>query len=202
MTGAVNVEANIQGSGQAILKITGTRVLYEDSSILQGRKDTVYYGRYYGTFLPTTSTNDLITVTNLQANITSLSFANNKLTLTIDSPSGTTSTTKVYCGVRGEPIAIYTANGTLTWSYNASTTILTLNVTHASPTRILVYWKFPGDTDNDGDVDIYDLYILAVAYGSHVEEPNYNSNSDIDGNNHVNSDDLCILAEDYGELKP
>jgi len=122
--------------------------------------------------------------------------------LTIDSPTGTTSTTKVYCGIRGEPMAIYTVNGTLTWSYNASTTTLTLNVTHASPTRILVYWKFPGDTDSDGDVDIYDLYILAVAYGSHVEQPNYNSDSDIDGNNHVNSDDLCILTEDYGELKP
>lgn len=202
LTGAVQVEANIQGSGQALLKITGTRVLYEDSMILKGRKDNVYYGRCYGTFSPTIDTNDLVVVTNLASNITSLSHASNKLTLTIDSPTGTTSTTEVYCGIRGEPTAIYTASGTLTWGYSPSTTILTLNVTHASPTRILVYWKFPGDTDSDGDVDIYDLYVLAVAYGSNAEQPNYSSDSDIDGNNHVNSDDLCILAEDYGELKP
>ena len=199
--GAVTLSASIKGSGQAILKLNGTRILYEDSMILKGRKDNVYYGRYYGTFSPTINTNDLVAVTKLASNIISLSYASNKLTLTIDSPTGT-STTKVCCGMRGEPTAIYMVNGTLTWSYNASTTILTLNVTHASPTRILVYWKFPGDSDSDGDVDVYDLYILAVAYGSHVEDPNYDSDSDIDGNNHVNSDDLYILAEDYGELEP
>ena len=55
---------------------------------------------------------------------------------------------------------------------------------------------------HNSDVDIYNLYILAGAYGSHVEEPNCNSNNDIDGNNPVNSIDLLILAEDYGELKP
>ena len=202
ITGGVQVLANIQGSGQAILKSIGTRVLFEDSMILEGRKDDVYYGRYYGTFSPTINTDDLVVVTNLASSITSLSYSFNKLSLTIASPSNMTSINKVYCGITGEPIAIYTANGTQTWSYNASTTILTLNITHKSPSRITIYWKLPGDTDSDGDVDIYDLYILAVAYGSHVDEPNYNSNSDIDSNNHVYFDDLCILAGDYGELKP
>jgi len=201
-TGALTVSANIQGSGQCIFNLKGTRVLYEDSLILEGRKDNVYYGRYYGTFSPTINTDDLVAVTSLASSITSLSYSFNKLSLTISLPSNMTSTNKVYCGIRGEPIAIYTANGTQTWSYNASTTILTLNITHKSPSRITIYWKLPGDIDSDGDVDIYDLYILAVTYGSHVDEPNYNSNSDIDGNNHVYFDDLCILAGDYGELKP
>lgn len=201
LTGAVQVSANIQGSGQAILRLTGTRVLYEDSIILQGRTDEVYHGRYYGTFSPTTNTNDLVAVTNLASSITSLSYASNKLTLTIDSPTGTTSTTKVFCGIRGEPIAIYTANGTLTWSYNTSTTILTLNVTHASPTRILVYWKFPGDIDNDGDVDYDDFIIIAGAYGTCEGDPFYMPEADLDGDGCVDYDDFSILAGDYGKTR-
>ncbi len=42
----------------------------------------------------------------------------------------------------GGPVGwVYVTNGTLTWSYDASTKILTLNVTHLSPARIVVYWR-------------------------------------------------------------
>lgn len=100
LTGAVKVDANIQGSGQAILCLTGTRIFNTANVILKGYTDGWYYGRYYGT--PTYPT-EPYALTNLQANITSLSTTTNTLTLTIDSPSGTTSNTKVYVGDKGQP---------------------------------------------------------------------------------------------------
>lgn len=137
MTGAVKVDANIEGSGQAILKINGTRVLYEDSIVLQGRKDDVYYGRYYGTFSPTITSTDLIAVTSLQSNITALSYTLNELTLTIDSIMGTISTTLVYVDEKGEPASV---SGATAWSYNSETKIFTANIIHAGPQQTTLHW--------------------------------------------------------------
>lgn len=137
LTGAIQVDANIQGSEQAILKITGTRILYEDSMILQGRSSSVYYGKYYGSWNPTTAVNDLIAVTNLQANITSFSVSSETLHLNIVSPSQTTSVTYVYCGSRGEPVSV---SGTTSWSYNSNTKIATLNVAHSSWQGVTISW--------------------------------------------------------------
>jgi len=136
-TGAVQVSANIQGSGQAILKINGTRVLYEDSIILRGRINGIYHGRYYGTFSPTTTTTNFIAVTNLASQITSVSYASNKLTLTVTSPSGTTSTSKVYCGNKGEP---HTVTGATSWTYNSATKICTATVSHSSSKQVVLDW--------------------------------------------------------------
>jgi len=138
LTGAVQVSANIQGSGQAILKINGTRLLYEDSIILKGRTNSIYHGRYYGTFSPTTTTTDLIAVTNLASNITSVSYANNKLTLTITSPSSTTSTSKVYCGNKGKPERV---TGATYWSYNSATHICTVTIIHSSSKQVVLDWS-------------------------------------------------------------
>jgi len=133
--------------------------------------------------------------------IIAYNYETRKMTFTVNGTTDSTSATKVYCGLRGEPMAIYSASGTLTWSYNVSTTILTLNVTHTeSPARILIYWKFPSDINSDGNVDAEDLYILAVAYGSHVGDPTYNSDSDIDGDGDVDADDLYIFSGNYGKI--
>ena len=194
LTGAVQVQANIQGSGQAILKLNGTRLLYEDSIILEGRTSTAYHGRYYGTFSPTTNTTDLIAVTNLASKITSLSYASNKLTLTIDSPTGTTSTSKVYCGNKGKPIEV---TGATSWSYNASTMILTLNVMHDGPANLLVDWRIPGDVNGDGKVNNSDLSDLSKAYGSHPSKPNWNPDCDLNWDSKVDASDLFDLSKNY-----
>ncbi len=126
-------------------------------------------------------------------------YSDNKLMITVSAPTDQTSTTKVCCGDARKPVAIYTANGTLTPSYATSTKILTLNVTHASPTRISVYWKLPCDIDNDGDVDVDDFSVLAGAYGYSSGHPAYNPEADIDGDGDVDYDDFIILAGNYGE---
>lgn len=196
LTGAVKVTVNIGGSGQAILKITGTRILYEDSIILQGRTSNVYYGRYYGTLSISTNTSDLIALTNLQANLTSLTYSPEKLTLTIHSPSQTTSITKVYCGDKGKPEEV---DGAASWSYDEPSKILTITANHTDPEIILILKWLPGDIDDDGDVDLHDFYLYAKAYGSSIGEPAYEPKADIDNDGDIDSDDLYLFAESYGK---
>jgi len=134
LTGAVQVSANIQGSGQAIFKINGTRLLYEDSMIAKGRTIEMYYGRYYGTFLPTINTTDLIVVTNLASNVTIVSHVVNKLTLNVTAFLNTT--VKIYCAEKGKPVTI---SGAITWSYNSTNKICTVNGTGTH--QINVFWQ-------------------------------------------------------------
>jgi len=195
-TGSVQVDANIQGSGQAILRITGTRVIYEDSIIFKGRTQNVYYGRYYGTLSLTINTTDLLALTNLQANITSLSFDGSKLTLIVDSPSGTTSTTKVHCGDKTEPTSVL---GATSWNYNSTSKILTTTANHSSSIIITVKWKFPGDVNGDGIVNILDLSRLGKAFGAKPTDPNWDKEADINSDNIVDVSDLSILGKNYGK---
>ena len=201
LTGALEVGANIQGSGQAILKLNGTRVFYGDSIILKGRTQNVYYGRYYGMLSLTINTTDLLALTNLQANIASLSFDGSKLTLFVHSPSGTTSTSKVYCGDKGEPPAVYATNGILSWSYNASTKMLTLNVVHEGPANILVDWRIPGDVNGDGIIDIFDIGAVSAHWypGPPIGPLGYDADCDINNDGAIDLFDICICCDHWTE---
>lgn len=126
-------------------------------------------------------------------------YSVNKLTLKVAGESGELSTLEIYCGNKGQPVAIYTVNGTLTWSYNASTAILTLKVTHASPTTILIYWRLPGDVNDDDVADVVDLALMGKAYGATCGCPNWNEGCDINGDEIIDEKDLSIEAEDYGK---
>jgi len=128
-------------------------------------------------------------------------FANQHLTFTVSAPSGTTSISKVYCGDKGEPMTVCTSNGTLAWSYNASTTILTLNVVHASPASILVDWRIPGDVNGDNKVDASDLFDLSKAYGSESSKPNWNPDCDFNWDGKIDTSDLFNLSKNYGKTK-
>ncbi len=138
LTGAVQVSADIQGSGQAILRITGTRIVSLTNTVLNQRtSDGIYIGRYYATPTVTTNVTDFIALTNKEANITSTSYVLNKLNLTINSPSGTTSTTLIYVDDKGEPP---TVSGATTWSYNNETKIVTTNILHTGPQQVTLDW--------------------------------------------------------------
>jgi parallel beta-helix repeat protein len=60
----------------------------------------------------------------------------------------------------------------------------------------------PGDINGDSRVNLEDLVLLALAYGSKPGDPNWNRYADIDGDNIVGLSDLAILAQHYGQHNP
>jgi len=74
------------------------------------------------------------------ANITSASYNGDKMTFAIFAYSGKTTTTKVYCGDKGRP---ETVSGADVWSYDSSTKICTITVTHSSEESITLDWSTP-----------------------------------------------------------
>jgi len=198
-TGVVQVTASIQGTGQAILRLTATRILYEDSIIFKGYTSGVFYGRYYGTVSPIETTKDLVALTNLASNITSLTYRTHKLVLTINSPSGTTSTTKVCVGEEGEPESVA---GATSYFYDASSRILTMTAFHSSSITITVRWRLLGDLNEDGIVNATDLSLLSEAFGGTRGPPpsaNWNPNADLNQDNCTDVLDLYMLSKDYGK---
>ncbi|UCG45448.1 MAG: hypothetical protein JSV58_01310, partial [Candidatus Bathyarchaeota archaeon] len=60
----------------------------------------------------------------------------------------------------------------------------------------------PGDVNGDGNVNIVDLTIVAIAYGSFRGELDYNPDADIVENYVVDMQDLVIVARHLGEASP
>jgi hypothetical protein len=71
-----------------------------------------------------------------------LSYSSDKLTFTVSAPSGTTSTTKVHAGDKGEPSKII---GATNWSYDDSASIVTINVIHPNAEEVEVIWRDLGN---------------------------------------------------------
>jgi hypothetical protein len=93
-------------------------------------------------------------------------------------------------------------------------TYLTLNTTHladSTPRPIIhtdvngvvlipgLSGSYLGDIDEDGDVDIIDIVIMAKAYGSEEGAPEYDPRCDLDKDNKVQLFDLVLAAGNYGK---
>ena len=64
-------------------------------------------------------------------------YSSNSLEFTSWSPVSESVTVEIYCGSLGKP---WSVNGADSWSYDESTKILTLTVTHHSPATVTVTW--------------------------------------------------------------
>jgi hypothetical protein len=59
--------------------------------------------------------------------------------------------------------------------------------------------EYPGDIDEDGDVDIYDITIMTGVYGTEEGEAKYDPRCDLDANKRINILDIVIAADNYGK---
>lgn len=65
-------------------------------------------------------------------------------------------------------------------------------------TNGLITVVYPGDVDIDHDVDIFDVVMIAAAYGSHRGDTSYKSIGDINCDNNIDIFDVVIAAGNYG----
>jgi len=66
----------------------------------------------------------------------------------------------------------------------------------------IVHVTMLGDCYPDGKINIYDLVIVAMAYGTQIGNPDYNSNADLNDDDKININDLRIIAKNYGKTDP
>ncbi len=59
-----------------------------------------------------------------------------------------------------------------------------------------------GDINNDGIVNVVDLTIVSLAYGTFEGEPGYNPDADLTQDGLVDMRDLVIVARNLGKSVP
>jgi parallel beta-helix repeat protein len=65
-----------------------------------------------------------------------------------------------------------------------------------------VYVGIPGDVNADRKVDMKDIGIICLAYGSYPGHPKWNPNADINGDGKVDMRDIGITCLNYGKTGP
>jgi hypothetical protein len=87
--------------------------------------------------------------------------------------------------------------------YGNWTVIVTANVGDETLSDALTFLVIiRGDVNHDGRVDASDLVLLAEAYSSRPNDPNWNPDADIDNDQYVGLADLSILALNFGQHYP
>ncbi len=82
--------------------------------------------------------------------------------------------------------------------------VYTFTLLHDDPLHTL--WEnmvfeigFPADINDDGKVDIRDIAIVALAFGTHNPDPDYNPDADIYYDGKVDIKDIAFTAMHFGE---
>ena len=63
----------------------------------------------------------------------------------------------------------------------------------------VTYAEILGDVNGDGKVDIKDIALAALSYGSHSGYPNYNAKADVNQDGTIDIRDLAIIAKNFGQ---
>jgi hypothetical protein len=82
--------------------------------------------------------------------------------------------------------------------YGVILAIILLGLTMLAFNTQLCKAQLTGDLDEDGDVDIADLIIVAGAFGTTSIHPRWNEQADLNADMKVNMIDLAIVARNFG----
>lgn len=95
-----------------------------------------------------------------------------------------------------------TGNTTLTGlTYGLHTVVVYANDTTGnmgSSNETYFTTTFLGDLNGDGTIDVYDIVIVADAYGSHPGGPKWNKNADLEPDNIIDIFDIVYLGINFG----
>ena len=157
----IRVSAHIVRSA-VILKETIGDVYLGSTTQLALNEDTVFSGNADGLYAYTTV---------IKANITSATYSDEKLTITIYATSGVTSTTKIYVPAQGKPTNV---SGADRWGYNSTTKIIKLTVAHAGEREIILDWTRTLPSTYVFNVTLQNItYRVSVLSNSTVEAFNF-----------------------------
>ena len=157
-SGAVPItNVQVSGSGKVKVRVTGTLSwqISGNAVITNTLASGIHVGRRWNnTFTIATTIPDVIALIDWQSQLSSSSYVNDILSLTITASSGVTTTTKIYVGSKGVPKSV---SGASSWSYETSTKILTITKLHSSPADIEVSWAttFP----SQGSPSLNTIYV-------------------------------------------
>jgi len=65
---------------------------------------------------------------------------------------------------------------------------------------ITIYGERLGDLNGDGKIDIKDIGIVALAFGSFPDHPRWNPEADIDGDGRISMKDIVMIASNFGKF--
>jgi len=89
--------------------------------------------------------------------------------------------------------------GSPTGTYNVHASVSYESLKAVSNTTFEVSHEISADLNGDGVVNILDLAIVAIAWGSYPGHPRWNERCDLDGNEIINIIDITLVAREYGK---
>jgi len=76
-------------------------------------------------------------------------------------------------------------------------TLILLSIGLSMLASNVVHSALPGDLNDDGKVDIRDVLVVAVAFGSYPGHLRWNPTADINKDNRVNILDIVFIAKNF-----
>ena len=92
-------------------------------------------------------------------------------------------------------------NGALVeiWVEETSVSNITLQYMTTLKLNLTIKGTILGDLNGDGTVDIFDVVLIAIAFGSRPGDSNWNALADLNSDGIVDIFDVVILAQNFGK---